>query len=601
MSREDRLKKIFASTQEEEEEEEEEGNYSLFGDPHSDDDDDVGYSFQFFQKTDSNQKKFDITDKKFDSLFDSDDDNEWEKYLKWYDNIDKNVKYIYSQNNIYNKNMFLNYYEKYMGQNINQVGITTAYPQQIKPPPGLVNITNSCFVNSAIQLLYRMWDVTYFITQPNILSQYSKYISRIKKGKYNIGISLYGYLQLLRYMRKNHDKQYVKAEDIIFTLDDIIDDACEDKYNHFINGEKDKYGANPEYRTIMKDERYKLLVEQAKNIFNNATQSDKDDFVKVYTSPEYFALQNFDKYKDINLNNKSLRDLSTDFNGGNRDNIINNMKNVIGKLTNKQKIGISDNFSDEEKPEGFYDNKCKQWSFYDINSHRKQIGFESCSRHEDSGEFLQNLLDLYNFNCAYETQPLNISNDTVCTANKTLKKCFPKNDPRLSIKYTQTQITHDIPAYITQDNTKISGKAEITNEYKYHIIAKNLTTWPDYGYKKAKGKITLAQGNGFIYIQNTIYNLVAMVCHSGEGTDGGHYIAYVKYEDKWYKYNDSQVEKINFDFNNVNNFYETLRKHDKTLTPTIMLYERDSEDNSEDKWINPQYVPSKLHDYIIDC
>lgn len=97
---------------------------------------------------------------------------------------------------------------------------------------------------------------------------------------------------------------------------------------------------------------------------------------------------------------------------------------------------------------------------------------------------------------------------------------------------------------------------------KYFIVHLKLFS----NLKKKTHRIQLSNINGQIMINSTVYNLVAFIAHSGS-IRGGHYVCYVKYGSKWFFYSDSHRSEISsnlgFDYAYKNNY-----------DPYVILYEK---------------------------
>jgi len=81
-------------------------------------------------------------------------------------------------------------------------------------------------------------------------------------------------------------------------------------------------------------------------------------------------------------------------------------------------------------------------------------------------------------------------------------------------------------------------------------------------------KIILCEGNKkeshSIHFGKNFYKLIGVICHIGSTINSGHYISYVNVKGQWYKCNDSNINKHNGNFLNVQNYRREL--------PYVALY-----------------------------
>ncbi|KPI91920.1 Ubiquitin carboxyl-terminal hydrolase 46 [Papilio xuthus] len=102
--------------------------------------------------------------------------------------------------------------------------------------------------------------------------------------------------------------------------------------------------------------------------------------------------------------------------------------------------------------------------------------------------------------------------------------------------------------------------------------------------------VTLVSKNNQKY--RSTYILYAMIVHSGKYLNTGHYIAFTKCNDQWYKINDKKVSAINHD---------EINKLEKDETPYILFYRRT--DIEEGEFPKYEQIPwfTKIQDDQIEA
>ena len=63
-------------------------------------------------------------------------------------------------------------------------------------------------------------------------------------------------------------------------------------------------------------------------------------------------------------------------------------------------------------------------------------------------------------------------------------------------------------------------------------------------YYNFKSKQRVVVDKQLTFAGNIILNLTCIICHSGTDVNSGHYVNYVKQNDKWFKYDDELVTEI---------------------------------------------------------
>ena len=99
---------------------------------------------------------------------------------------------------------------------------------------------------------------------------------------------------------------------------------------------------------------------------------------------------------------------------------------------------------------------------------------------------------------------------------------------------------------------------------KYVIIILKLFTYSTTGMM-TKLNFKLTDITSPLIIENEQYNLIGFNSHQGSTLQKGHYVNYLKHDDKWKKYSDSDVMDVD-DINNINND-----------TPYILIYEKNDD------------------------
>ena len=220
----------------------------------------------------------------------------------------------------------------------------------------------------------------------------------------------------------------------------------------------------------------------------------------------------------------------------------------------------------------------------------------------DSKELLQILLDRMTINCV--NTALNINKSELCKINtfidedgdqiKVVKPRykFPEQDPRnltnITVEYyfngTKLDISNninmlDIRLYKYQVNDINQLLQQYQNDYDIQQIRDdngilafytNFVIKPN-GYLIIGLDLTAADGskinhniylNSNIILNNTNYELIGFVAHAGI-LQAGHYIAYIKYNNTWFLYDDETISKVNSkDAYKITNFI-----------PYILLYQ----------------------------
>ena len=89
---------------------------------------------------------------------------------------------------------------------------------------------------------------------------------------------------------------------------------------------------------------------------------------------------------------------------------------------------------------------------------------------------------------------------------------------------------------------------------------------------------------------NQDYELIAISAQSGS-LIGGHYIAYIKYNNNWKRYNDSSVTDLG-----VTNKIHEIIKNDG-FDSYLLLYQEVTQQPFN--YVDPNKVPNNLEDYLI--
>lgn len=146
-------------------------------------------------------------------------------------------------------------------------------------------------------------------------------------------------------------------------------------------------------------------------------------------------------------------------------------------------------------------------------------------------------------------------------------------------------------------NDKIYFEKNIIKFNKYLICHLLIFDFQNNGIK-VKSNLQLAKNNGFITINennNKIeYELVAIVVHSGQNIQSGHYLAYIKHNTGWYHYDDTVRTQIN-----TNSDYNSMVQYMKSKNedPYIVLYRQKSK--YKFNIYNPNSIPQDMNNYLV--
>lgn len=124
-------------------------------------------------------------------------------------------------------------------------------------------------------------------------------------------------------------------------------------------------------------------------------------------------------------------------------------------------------------------------------------------------------------------------------------------------------------------------QSDIISPNKYIIITLGLFTFDG---KKQFHKMRLCNDDDELKINNNIYEMIGMVVHIGSSINNGHYINYIKYDNKWYYYSDSERREQHYKMNKDE--------------PYIVLYKLKSD--IEFETIDPNSIGDDLSKYLVD-
>ena len=455
-----------------------------------------------------------------------------------------------------------------------------------KIPPGIINYGNTCFHNSAVQLLYRIEELRNFIIDNNIFNQY-------KDENFK------GIIKLLNEMKYKSNNYIIVQNNPIEEKELIMERTCpltpdlEKTFEYFNqNFKKENLEIAQKIRDILGETNLSFVEAKnnvAKTLIKNGITYFVNEHLNIINNLEYQIIDNINTNKPIEPLLQMLK---------------YNLKDI-------------DKFSEEDKSEAHY-------MILDLINKIKYLSLSY--EQQDISEFLQEILkvsiiDCLEFNKWIYTKERNI----LCNKEPIYK--FKDLDPRMFLTITKTEIMYpttiemtDINEiidkneddlliyYMSQDIENPIVKPEITeqilnitinnndnrfiteiirininpniydviNGLKHDNILSNVSVYKkendDISYlyftstniklnnyviislncfkndgNKIFHSIPLADNNGFITFPNNEqkYELVGFCVHYGSSRYVGHYIAYIKYGNIWYMYNDNKIEQIN--------------------------------------------------------
>lgn len=237
---------------------------------------------------------------------------------------------------------------------------------------------------------------------------------------------------------------------------------------------------------------------------------------------------------------------------------------------------------------------------YTIETSDKMKGFTTNHSQEDGSEYLIKLLETFHL-CRQRQVNMTISGDIKNSRDKVVKACYMEYKSLYEKKYSEIidmfygmQVTNIysrdgnilssriepysivnlvIPMVTTttfekclddyfKDEELVGDNKwfnEETNQKEDVIIRTRFFSTPEvliFCFKKFVDKkqlihfpidkLDMSKHNVIKKNQKDIYSLYAICNHDG-GQSGGHYYSYINYNDKWYCYNDTNVNKISHD------------------------------------------------------
>jgi len=458
-------------------------------------------------------------------------------------------------------------------------------------PPGITNFGNTCYYNSIIQLLYRIIEVKEFITNNKIRAQYKNdsfihnIIGLLSTMKLNTmattdnkallgdeefeGIKVrdfvnfcvtslfggFGQQDAQQFMQVILSSLGPDCPNSELNIDNTeMNKVCIKDINNNIVLSKKFPDYDPRSFLNITNEQYHYLIEKTPNVMKGngdaILQYGRDnfnEFKKHYTvdRKELKKITITDKFVQLKINNGNNKYNIEQLIEATYNPFINNQKNDLFIVENNDSLYI----------ETFNYIPNKYVLFHLWGSER--VGFEA--RSIDNSEKL-------------EFKPENIVNNQIIkksgniTRTLTLESGFVKG--KLIVNYGDGTQKETSMAIVPKYN-KIIHKVKLENNgimnFKYYI------------------------GN----VQHTKqYELIGISYHSGESLGSGHYIANVKYGNNWYNYNDNVVNQINsYDKSYVDPTYTG------SICPYIALY---VEKNGPINYIDPNTVPDKVIDYLVD-
>jgi ubiquitin C-terminal hydrolase len=152
-------------------------------------------------------------------------------------------------------------------------------------------------------------------------------------------------------------------------------------------------------------------------------------------------------------------------------------------------------------------------------------------------------------------------------------------------------INNLIEPIITNNNNNI--KKLFIIHYKVHDVSKYIFIHLESFKYDLHGNSTKKSHKVIlddIKLNNNTYKLVGIIYHIGTSINSGHYVANIKYDNKWYEFNDSIVTPLD-------SYDKNYLKGNGNKLPYIVLYERI---DGNFPLINPNNVPNELNNYLED-
>lgn len=452
------------------------------------------------------------------------------KYSDWYNKISENVEYVrpsinndelnnfthpigvkdidkqklcidFFANNLDNdfeEQHYINYLKDQLIVNINRKDwnnnkeiklkeLVKSYPNDnvsklIRAPPiiqsqNLQNLNASCFVSTALQLLYRIWPLSWFITHDNIIGQYSN----------NINIK----------------KKYSKS-----SLDGI--------------GQHDKpIGSTLNlYMNVIKSMRTcESRIEKNTNIVNNIKYSEID------SKRHLLGFESCTSQEDSQQFLINILQLICDVDCAENDISFNKNKNDLCEQDDKNSWVSKYKFKKNDPRSLIKLVFLKYKTKYPVNYNTEQEA-------ENSDEY-QNIKDTNNLKqelikVLYENMLIIYIHDSNIKSD--LKDLVGTSEIESIIMRNENDNNNSYSVHYIQDKYEYNKYIIIYLNIFIYSLSTGVSSRLEYVGK-------LADDDGFLDIGNKRYELIVINMHHGNMMKG-HYTALIKYFNKWYYYDD---------------------------------------------------------------
>lgn len=438
-----------------------------------------------------------------------------------------------------------------------------------KIPPGIKNFGNTCFHNSAIQLLYRVEELRDFVIDDNIAKQYTnKNILQI--------------INLLREMNGRANNFNIVKDMPIGNRDVIKNFTCPimpalESFNVKlpnviiqIKNIMDEY-----FKNIKQQQVNKVNIGRSGNIMFKYENDKLNEIDRLFTEIIELIQENKDEtntvtklintinYLDNNIKPNVLYMLSLFVNTLNTLSFAqqdpNDFLNAIFlKLFIDCSAGRNEwNFVLEKNNLCDYENKQKYnfkqtdpRSFLNINVS------ETLHQTTEKLDNINNINQINNLKLLYENK---IEHNTQHSIENALYINIKKNDGRMITDIISDNYNFNIDEIMNKIKNKIIPQQVVTLNGKlyfketkitpgnYVIILLNVFILDLYNNsEKIFHNIKLEGSDGYISFPNSNvkYELIGFIVHIGLSKNTGHYVTYIKYGKKWYLYDDNKVTKF---------------------------------------------------------